>query len=151
MPDKIINLAYSKIEELNRDLSHSKVCWRYSLGQMTEFLDCYFFNQLIDFTLCKKREDLAGAPGFTINKETLIIETVTFGELSKLEQQDREKNEIKIILEQIKSQSVQPSTLKDLFEIDSIELLNLLKSIKKEPTSNDLLNNLHSKRKNKKL
>lgn len=143
MLEKILQIARAEIEKLNTD--KTQTCWKYQLGDMTEFSDCFFFIHHIDFSNCPEEILLAGAPGFVINKESFEVKTVSHGGLCDLKSRDEEKEAIRQFLESINKDELQLTELKNKFSLDSSELLKLLKLIENNEITNEVLNELHPK------
>ena len=151
--DSVNKIAANHIEKLNQDIDagQNSLSFRYGYGDMIEFSRCYYFDYLI---LKNERSNidppvLGGAPGFTIDKRTNILEITSHQKLSELRKNERQLEEIHIKLNNVKAGNEPLLSLKKLLHLTPSELIELKNRLDREEISDEYLDQLVQKMNNK--
>ncbi|MBT1696186.1 hypothetical protein KK083_04830 [Fulvivirgaceae bacterium PWU4] len=98
---------------------------KFGIGEMTEFLTCYYFDfRLLDANDQEYKEPpVAGAPGFIVSKNDKQAKTISLGDLGALKRREVELTEIYQMLADVKERNTSLMKLKSKYDLTSKQLL----------------------------
>ncbi len=126
----IIKIASEYVESMGEVFSG----YKFGFGQAKEFTSKYYFDFIfltLDGDTPEEPPVAGGACGFTIDKKTMKIETLSFADLGLLEQNEKEINDVYYKLKDLKENSKSLNWLKSKYQLSSPELLKIKKVLTK--------------------
>ncbi|MEO1259981.1 MAG: hypothetical protein AAFZ15_14405 [Bacteroidota bacterium] len=108
--------------------------FRYGVGEHREFIDKHYFNFIfvtLDGQIPDEPPIAGGTVGFTIDKKTKDIRSITHGQLGSLHIQEQEINLVYEKLTALKEKNKSLVWLKSRYGLTSKELLKFKKALKK--------------------
>lgn len=108
--------------------------FRYGVGQMTEYAQCYYFDFIILDPNGGNFSDLppAGAPGFVVSKKDGHAKAISFGEMASLNEQEEKIDKEYELLNSIKENKADLSSVKIAYNLTSKQLLLLVRTVQQE-------------------
>lgn len=131
-------IAHEYVEEQGEILDGFK----YTFSNRTDFVQKIYFDFTIiktDESISKEPPTVGGACGFTIDKRTLEIETLSFGELAQLSIRQKELDEAYGKLQDLKTNSSSLTWFKKKYNLTSPELLQVKKLLSATEVTKDHL------------
>ncbi|GAA4023392.1 hypothetical protein GCM10022409_04050 [Hymenobacter glaciei] len=126
-------LAQTHLIEMN-EVAPIHPNYQYGTSKPTEYAHCWYFDYSIqprlDFLPCK-REMFAGAPGFTVSKQTAELHTISWYEMQKLAKQSAIWLHCELTAKALLGTNLSLTVLRSHFPVDLPELVAFKKDLEK--------------------
>lgn len=144
---KIIEIAQKYIDSNNENLYEiDGICYKYGFKASKEFCDAYYFDFIIlkSNSSAGKIPEMAGAPGFLINKLTFEVEVISFGMLTELYIKEHRIEKIVDLFSEIRNKKTTIFDLKRNINSNTVELLRIKNRIEADEISQEFLNEFYN-------
>jgi hypothetical protein len=108
--------------------------FKYSVGEMTEFTSCFYFEwKWLDLQDQELSEPpVAGPPGFTVSKADGSATIVSYVEWSGLHREEKRMDDLFTLLTNIKEKVGDLFKIKSTYNLSSTEILHFRKALQQE-------------------